>query len=162
MTYPEPFDGKPATPFNTWWKSVVKYLSFNPETRDAQKIAWVGTLLTDTARAWDLHRYDKMGENDHWEQYSQAIRTEYFDPRVAANAQLKLGQLRYTGDIRAYMTEFRALNKYARATGEGLYEKIDLAMTDAILDMWFAHYREEFADDEGFLQAIYQAALQVE
>jgi len=35
-------------------------------------------------------------------------------------------------------------------------------MPDAILDMRFAHYLEEFADDEGFLQATHQAGLQVE
>jgi len=35
-------------------------------------------------------------------------------------------------------------------------------MTDAVLDMRFAHYMGEFADDEGFLEATYQAALQVE
>ena len=28
--------------------------------------------------------------------------------------------------------------------------------------MWFAHYLEDFADNEGFLQATYQVALQVE
>ena len=60
------------------------------------------------------------------------------------------------------MTEFWALNNYARATGESLQEKIDLAMTDAVLDMRFAHYMGEFGDDEGFLEATYQAALQVE
>jgi len=37
------------------------------------------------------------------------------------------------------MTEFRALNNYARATGESLQEKIDLAMTDVVLDMQFAY-----------------------
>ena len=162
MTNPETFDGKPTTPFNHWWKSVTKYLSFYPDTGDQQKIAWVGTLLTGTAKAWDLHRYDTMGENDSWNQYATAIRAEYLDTREAANAQLKLSQLKYTGDIRAYLTEFRALNNYARATGEGLQEKIDLAMLDSVLDMRFSHYLEEFADDEGFLQATYQAALQVE
>jgi len=35
-------------------------------------------------------------------------------------------------------------------------------MLDAILDMRFAHYLEEFVDDEGFLQATHQAGLQVE
>jgi hypothetical protein len=162
MTNPETFDGRPTTPFNTWWKSVIKYLSFYPETRDAQKIAWVGTLLSGTAKAWDLHRYETMGELDTWAQYAAAIQTEYRDHREAANAQLKLSQLKYTGDIRAYMTEFRALNNYARATGEGLQEKVDLAMTDAVLDMRFAHYMGEFGDDEGFLSATYQAALQIE
>ena len=51
MTNPETFDGKPSTPFNTWWKSVTKYLSFYPETSDQQMIAWVGTLLTGMAKA---------------------------------------------------------------------------------------------------------------
>ena len=103
-----------------------------------------------------------MGEKDSWSQYAAAIRAEYLDTREAANAQLKLSQLKYTGDIGAYLREFRALKNYARATGEGLQEKIDLAMPESVLDMRFAHYLGEFADDEGFLQATYQAALQVE
>jgi len=159
---PETFDGKPTTPFNNWWKTVTKYLSFYPETSNQQKIVWVGTLLTGTAKAWDLHRYNTMGENDTWANYSAAIRTEYFDSREAAGAQLNLSQLRYSGDIRAYMTEFRALNNLARAMGESLQEYIDLAMPEAVIDMRFAHYLGEFADDEGFLHATYQAALQVE
>jgi len=73
MTNPETFDGKPSTPFNTWWKSVTKYLSFYPETSDQQKIAWVGTLLTGMAKAWDLHCYDTLGENDSWVNYAVDI-----------------------------------------------------------------------------------------
>jgi len=75
------------------------------------------------------------------------------------DTQLKLGQLKYQGDIWAYMTEFRALNNYARAMGEGLQEKVNIAMPDSVLDMRFTHYLEEFANDEGFLQATYQVAL---
>lgn len=112
MTNPEIFNGKLATPFNTWWKSVTKYLGFYLETRDQKKICWVGTLLTGTARAWNLHRYDTLGENDSWANYAAAIRTEYLDTQEVANAQLKLSQLKYTSDITAYMTEFRALNNY--------------------------------------------------
>jgi len=140
----------------------MKYLSFYPETSDQQKIILVGTLLTGTAKAWDLHRYDTMGESDTWANYSAAIRTEYFASWQAAGPQLKPSQLRYIGDIRAYMTEFRALNKFARATGESLQEKIDLAMPEAVIDMRFTHYLGEFTGDEGFLHATYQAALQVE
>jgi len=162
MTNPEAFDGKPSTPFDAWWKLVTKYLSFYPETNDQQKIAWVGTLLTGTAKAWDLHRYNTLGGNDSWVNYSAAIRTEYHDPREAAKAQLKLSQLKYGGDIQAYLTEFKALNNYARVTGESLQEKINLAMPDSVLDMRFAHYLGEFVDDEGLLEATSQAALQVE
>jgi hypothetical protein len=162
MENPEKFDGKSTSTFNQWWESVVMYLGFYPETVDRQKIAWIGTLLTDTALVWHLHRYRELGDTDTWERYAAALRAEYHNEREAADAQMKLGQLRYQGSIRAYLTEFRALNTYARATGEALKEKIDLAMTSEILKMRFAHYLGEFADDEGFLQATYQAGLQVE
>jgi len=162
MENPEKFDGKSPTAFNQWWESVTMYLGFYPDTTDRQKIAWVGTLLTDTALVWHLHQYRELRENDTWANYSAAIRAEYHNKREAADAQLQLGQLRYQGSICAYLTEFSALNNFARATGEALREKVDLAMPDAVLDMRFAHYLEDFADDEGFLQATHQAGLQVE
>jgi len=104
-----------------------------------------------------------MVDRDTWARYTTAIRAEFRDTREAANAQLKLSQLRYNlDDIKAYFTEFQALNIYALATSEGLREKIDQAMPDNILDMRFAHYMEEFVDDEHFLTATYNAGLQVE
>jgi len=103
-----------------------------------------------------------MADWDTWARYTAAIWTEFRNTREAANAQLKLSQLRYKGDIKAYLTEFRTLNVYAQATGEGLREKIDQAMSDSILDMHFAHYIEEFIDDEHFLTATYNAGLQME
>jgi len=162
MENPEKFDGKSSSTFNQWWESVTMYLEFYPETVDRQKITWVGTLLTDSALVWHFHRYRELQDNDTWANYTAAIRAEYRNEREAADAQLKLGQLRYQGSIRTYPTEFRALNNFARATGKALREKIDLAMPDAVLDMRFAHYLLDFVDDEGFLQATYQAGLQVE
>jgi len=159
---PEPFDGKPTSAFNVWWESVLEYIGFYPETLNAQKIAWVGTLLSDTAKAWHQYRSRTMADRDTWARYTAAIRAEFRDTREAANAQLKLSQLRYKGNIKAYFTEFQTLNVYAQATGEGLREKIDQAMPDSILDMRFAHYMEEFIDDEHFLMATYNAGLHVE
>jgi len=138
------------------------YLGFYPKTVDRQKIACVGTLLTDTALAWHLHRYRELQDNDTWANYSVAIRAEYHNKREGAEAQAKIGQLRYQGSIRAYMTEFRALNNFAHATGEGLREKVDLAMTDAILDMRFSQNAGELVGDEEFLHATYRAGIQVE
>jgi hypothetical protein len=162
MKNPEPFDGAAASKFSRWWESVVMFLGFYPNTSDRQKIAWVGALLTETALSWHLHRYRELGDTDTWVNYSAAIRTEYHDAREAADAQLKLGQLKYQGNIRAYLTEFRTLNVYARATGEGLQEKINLAMPDSILDMRFNQNEGDFVDDEHFLQATYRAGVQVE
>jgi len=161
MKNPESFNGKNGN-FNQWWESVTMFLGFYPESVDRQKIAWIGTLLTDTALAWHLHRYRELRDRDTWANYSAAIRAEYRNEREGADAQMKLGQLKYQGSIRAYMTEFRALNNFAQTTGEALREKVNLAMSDAILQMRFAHYLEDFADDEGFLQATSQAGLQVE
>ena len=138
------------------------YLGFYPETINRQKITWIGTLLTDTALVWYLHRHWELRDNDTWANYAMAIQAEYRNEREAADTQLKLGQLKYQGSIRAYLTEFWALNIFAPATGEALREKIDLAMPDTVLDMQFAHYLEDFADDKGFLQATHQADLQVE
>ena len=87
---------------------------------------------------------------------------EYRNECNSADTQLKMGQLKYQGSIRTYLREFWALNIFARATREALREKIDLAMPDAVLDMRFAHYLEDFVDHEGFLQATLQAGLQVE
>jgi len=112
--------------------------------------------------AWHLHWYRELQDNDTWTNYAAAIQAEYHNEREAADAQLKLGQLKYQGSIRTYMTEFRALNNFARATGEGLKEKIDLAMPDSILDMRFNQNPEDLVEDEQFLQATYRASIQVE
>ena len=162
MKTPESFGRKSSTAFNQWWETVTMYLGFYPETVDCQKIAGIGTLLSDSALVWHLYRYRELGENDIWVNYTVAIRAEYRNEREAADAQLKLGQLKYQGSIRAYLMEFQVLINFARATCKALREKVDLAMPDAVLDMRFAHYLEDFADDEGFLQATHQAGLQVE
>jgi hypothetical protein len=162
MKNPESFDGAATARFSRWWESVVMFLGFYPNTTDRQKIAWVGSLLTDTALSWHLYRYRELGDTDTWANYSAAIRGEYHDTREAADAQLKLGQLKYQGSIRAYLTDFRTLNVYARATGESLQEKINMAMPDSILDMRFNQNEEDFVDDEHFLRATYKAGLQVE
>ena len=159
---PESFDGKPTSAFNVWWESVLEYIGFYPETLDAQKITWGGTLLSDSAKVWHQHRRRAMRDWDTWARYTTATQAQFRDTREAANAQLKLSQLRYKGDIKAYFTELQALNVYARATSEGLRGKIDQAIPDNILDMRFAHYMEEFVDDEHFLMATYNAGLHVE
>jgi len=91
---PESFDEKPASAFNVWWESVLEYIGFYPETLDAQKIAWVGTLLSDTAKGRHQHRRWTMADRDTWARYTVAIWAEFRDTREAANTQLKLSQLR--------------------------------------------------------------------
>jgi len=73
----ENFDGKTTTTFNQWWELVMMYLGFYLETNNRQKIAWVGTLLTDTALAYHLHCYCELNDADTWVNYVVAIRANY-------------------------------------------------------------------------------------
>lgn len=47
---PKEFDGKPTTPFTSLWELVLEFINFYSNTTDTQRITWVGTLLTGTAR----------------------------------------------------------------------------------------------------------------
>jgi len=154
---PTKFDGKPKTPFRTWWDSVRDYIRFYPETSGIQRIAWVGTLLTDEAKEWHQARRRLVADEDTWNAYSEAIQDEYLDPREAATAFNQITALRYKGDIKAYLTEFRALNIHARVTGEALQNKVNLALPLEIIDMRFAQNPRLFMEDEPFLVATYEA-----
>jgi hypothetical protein len=162
MADPEKYDGKPKTPFRPWWDSVEEYFSFYPETAGRQRIAWVGALLTDEAKEWHQARRRLLGANDTWNAYSEAIQGEYLDPREGATAYAKLKTLRYAGDVKAYLTTFRALNIHAGSTGEGLKDIIDQAMPNDIVDMRFAQNRGIITNDEDFLVATYEAGRHVE
>jgi len=159
---PERFDGKPKTPFRSWWEAVQEFTAFHRDTTGEQWITWVGTLLSDEAREWHQHRRRTLGVTDTWADYQAAIQEEYHDPREAADAWVKLEKLRYQGDIKAYLTAFRALNIHAGSTGTGLQRIIDLAMPEDILEMRASQYRGVLHDDEGFLGATYEAGRQRE
>jgi hypothetical protein len=154
---PAKFDGKPRTPFRTWWDSVRDYIRFYPETTGIQRIAWLGTLLTDEAKEWHQARRRLVSDEDTWNAYSEAIQDEYLDPREAATAFNQLSALRYKGDIKAYLTAFRALNIHARVNGEALQNKVNLALPLEIIDMRFAQNPHLFTEDEPFLVATYEA-----
>ena len=95
MENPTKFDGKSITTFKQWWESVTMYLGFYLETVEKLKIAWVGTLLIDTALVWYLYQYRELLDNDTGVNYSAAIRAEYRNEQESADAQLKLGQLQF-------------------------------------------------------------------
>ena len=120
------------------------FLGFYPETVDRQQIAWIGTLLTDTALSWHLHRYQELDDTDNWVNYAADIKAEYHNDREAADTQYKLRQIKYQRSIREYMPEFQAVNNYTRANGEALREKIDLE-SHSIYGIFFTriyvHYR---------------------
>jgi len=90
MKNPEAFDGKSSTAFNQWWEAVTMFLGFYPATGDQQKIAWIGTILSDTALVWHLQCFRELKGKDTWANYAAAIQTEYRNEREAADAQLKL------------------------------------------------------------------------
>jgi len=154
---PAKFDGKPKTPFRTWWDSVQDYIRFYAETSGIQRIAWIGTLLTDEAKEWHQARRRLVGDADTWNAYSEVLQDEYLDPREAATAFTQLSALRYKGDIKAYLMAFRALNIHAQVTGEVLQSKVNVALPLEIIDMRFAQNPRLFTEDEPFLVATYEA-----
>jgi len=87
------------------------------------------------------------------------MQAEYHDRQEAANDPRKVRGLEYKGNIKAYLTEFWALNIYARCVVESLQEKINLAMPQTIIDMRFTHHMGEFVDEEHFLTATYEAGV---
>ena len=68
-----------------------------------------------------------------------------------------MSALRYKGDIKGYLTAFRALNIHAWVTGEALQNKVNLALPLEIIDMRFAQNPRLFTEDEPFLVATYEA-----
>ena len=154
---PAKFERKPKMPFRTWWDSVRDYIRFYPKTSGIERIAWIGTLLTDEAKEWHQARRRLVGDADTWNAYSEALQDEYLDPRKAATAFNQLSALRYKGDIKAYLTAFRALNIHARVTGEALQSKVNVALPLEIIDIRFAQNPRLFTEDEPFLVATYEA-----
>jgi hypothetical protein len=166
MPKPGSYDGKPKTPFRSWWKTVIYYFRFYPETRDEQKIAFVGALLTDEAKEWHQARDDlitsERGRQDNWVAYSEAIVNEYTDPREGATAHDKLKAFKYKGDIKAYLTSFTTLNRLAGSNGEGLQDIINEALPNEIIDVRFYQNPRALTTDQDFLTATYEAGRHVE
>jgi hypothetical protein len=166
MPRPATYDGKPKTPFRPWWKSVVSYFNYYPDTLDEQRIAFVGAHLTDEAKEWHQARDDlitsERGRRDNWVAYSEALVNEYTDPREGAVAHDKLKALKYKGDIKAYLTSFTTLNRLAGSNGEGLQDIINEALPHEIINVRFYQNPRALTTDQDFLTATYEAGRHVE
>jgi len=161
---PESYDGKPTTPFRAWWKTVRFYFGFYPNTLDAQRIAFVGALLTGDAKEWHQERDELISPTgeDTWAAYSEAIQAEYLDQREGATAHAQLKALEYKGNIKAYLTAFKTLNRRAGSSGEGLQDIINEALSNNIIDVRFYQNPRPLRTDEEFLTATYEAGCHVE
>jgi hypothetical protein len=161
---PESYDGKPTTPFRPWWKTVRHYFRFYPNTLDAQRIAFVGALLTNDAKEWHQERDEMVTENgeDTWVAYSAAIQAEYLDQREGASAHVQLKALEYKGKVKAYLTAFMTLNRRAGSSGEDMQDIINNALPNNIIDVRFYQDPHLVRTDEDFLVATYEAGRQVE
>jgi len=159
---PPTYDGKPASPFRLWWNRVVEYFDFYPHTGDRQKIAFVGSLLTDEAQEWHQHRYQTLGANDTAAAYWDAIREEYVDPMEAYTSHRKLRELRYKGDIKAFLVSFKTINRHAGVNGTSLKEIINTALPADIISLRFSQNRGPLHNDDDFLLATEEAGRHYE
>jgi hypothetical protein len=92
----------------------------------------------------------------------ETLQAEYLDPREAVTAHAKLKALKYKGDIKVYLTAFKALNHQAGSNGEGLQDIINEVIPNEIIDVWFYQNPADLNTDEDFLVATYQAGRHVE
>jgi hypothetical protein len=162
MRDPGEFDGKPKSDFRSWWRMVEGYFRCYPDTLDAQRIAWVGSLLTNEAREWHLARELRTRLQDTWNAYSEAIQEQYLDPEEAATAYDEIAALRYKGDIKAYLVTFEALNHHAQITGQALRKMVNLALPTEIITMRFNQNPRPLLEDGPFLTATYEAGRHYE
>jgi len=162
MRDPGEFDGKPKSDFRSWWRMVEAYFRCYPNTLDAQRIAWVGSLLTNEAREWHLARELRTRLQDTWNAYSEAIQEQYLDPEEASTAYDTLAALRYKGDIKAYLVTLEALNHQAQITGQPLRKMVDLALPSEIISMRFNQNPRPLLEDGPFLSATYEAGRHYE
>jgi hypothetical protein len=99
---------------------------------------------------------------DNWIAYSEAICNEYTDPHEAATAFEQVRQLKYKGDVKAYITVFKTLNRVAGSNGEGLQHIINKALPHDIIDVRFYQNPRPLTTDQDFLTATYEAGRHVE
>jgi hypothetical protein len=99
---------------------------------------------------------------DNWLAYSEAICNECTEPHEAATAHEQLRQLKYKGDIKAYVTVFKTLNRVAGSNGEGLQHIVNEALPHEIIDVRFYQNPRPLTSDQDFLTATYEAGRPVE
>jgi hypothetical protein len=148
----------------SWQKTVRYYVGFYPNTWDAERIAFIGALLTGDAKEWHQERDELISPTgeDTWAAYSEAIQAEYLDQREGATAYAQLKVLEYKGNIKAYLTAFKTLNRRARSSGEGLQDIINEPLPNSIIDVRFYQNPRPLRTDKDFLTATYQAGYHVE
>ena len=148
--------------FRPWWQAVEGFFRYHGDSQDHEKIAFVGSRLEGKALEWHQKMEQLMGNNDTWAAYSQEMEEHYSDRAEEANAYKELEELKYKGDIQAYMIALRALNHFARMTGEALKKTVDQAIGRKICDTCAFRTHGRLDNDVDFLAATLDAGLDYE
>ena len=88
----------------------IDYNRINFGNNDRQKIQWVGGFLKDAAANWHQERklqLDRLGMNDAWDAYSQAIQLQYRDTHEIQHTISLMRDLPYKGNIQGYLDQMR-------------------------------------------------------
>lgn len=164
---PPTFDGSDLSKFRSWWMSMESYLSIHDTSRmtDEQRIYWVGMSLTSKAHGWHYQRDRTMraaGQKDTWDDYCKALRQRFTDPAQKQRDYSEMRDLKYKGDISAYLTRIQDLNLTAQCSGVALQNLILANIPDQIYDLMHAHHGEIPQEDDMFLEAVKRAGLSYE
>jgi len=98
-----------------------------------------------------------IGANDTAAAYWDAIQTEYVDPMEAYTNHRKLRELRYKGDIKAFLVSFKTINRHAGVNGTSFKEIINTALPADIISLCFSQNRGPLHNDDDFLLATEEA-----
>lgn len=164
LNKPPTFDGKDCSKFRSWWMSMESYLSLHHATSHTDQflISYVGTFLEGPAKEWHQERADSLkdrGVPDQWDKFCKDLKRRFTDPAQRDKDANKMMQLKYNGDISAYLTRVRDLNRTLRWSGPMFQSFIKSRIPKKIVEMIYNHRGKIPKDDAEFLKEVKRAGL---
>jgi hypothetical protein len=103
--------GRDRRQLEDWLFSVDNYFAIlGDQQPDAQRVAFMGGLLTGDARKWyRTHAQQLAQQGADYNAFKAAFRAAFAPVNTASNARTALDALRQTGSVQGYNAAFRAL-----------------------------------------------------
>jgi len=157
---PPTFNGEDCSKFRSWWMAMESYMSIHDTSRmtDKARINIVGMSLTGVAHEWHYKRHCDMkasGREDRWDEYCRDLRKRFTDPAQVDKDVIKMKELKYNGDIAAYLTRLQDLNLTAQLSGPFLRNLITSNIPKEIMKQALYLCKGKMPeDDQGFLDVV--------
>lgn len=163
MNAPEKFDGTKSK-LETWIFQLERYMAYNRLSfrTDESKVTWLQGQLKGDAEEWYIHRQmtlEKQGQKDTWDELIMALKFKYRYINAALEHEAEMQKLKYTGDIRAYLTKLDRHNFFVNMTGAAYQNLVLRALPAKILEKFGM---PDYHTDEQFNTLVEKAGVEVE